>query len=200
MNLWLRLIWLLLTASRRPPLTLPGSMSVLHFRVWLHDLDLSLHMNNGRYLTLMDLGRLDMMLGSGLLRAAVRHRWTPIASAITIRYRRELRPFQKFRLETRLINWDKTLVVIEQTFFIDAGHRDGQVAARALFKGGLYDRNTKTFVPMTRLMEIIGVMAESPAPTPEVEAFLKADAELRHGGQGGHNGQSGQSGLPPSSR
>ena len=191
MNLWLRLIWLLLTASRRPPLTLPGSMSVLHFRVWLHDLDLSLHMNNGRYLTLMDLGRLDIMLGSGLLRAVARHKWTPIASAITIRYRRELRPFQTFRLETRLISWDKTLVVMEQTFIVDGGTRDGQVAARALFKGGLYDRSTKTFVPVARLMEMIGVSAESPAPTPEIEAFLKADAEMKHGGL---------SGLPPSSR
>ena len=184
MNLWLRLIWLLLTASTRPPLSLPGSTSVLLFRVWPHDLDLSLHMNNGRYLTLMDLGRLDIMLGSGLWRAVLRHRWTLIASAITIRYRRELRPFQKFQLETRLINWDATLVVMEQTFFVDGGNRDGQVAARALFKGGLYDRSAKAFVPITQLMETIGVSAESPAPTPEIEAFLKADAELRQRGSG----------------
>lgn len=191
MNLWLRLIWLLLTASKRPPLSLPGAASVLNFRVWPHDLDLSLHMNNGRYLTLMDLGRLDIMLGSGLWRAVLRHKWTPIASAITIRYRRELRPFQSFQLETRLISWDKTLVVMEQTFLIAGGARDGQVAARALFKGGLYDRSNKTFVPVARLMETIGVSAESPAPTPEIEAFLKADAELKQGGQGG---------LPSSSR
>ena len=112
MNLWLRLIWLVLSAPRRPQLVLPGTGSVLHFRVWPHDLDLSLHMNNGRYLTLMDLGRLDIMLGSGLWRAVMLHKWTPIASAITIRYRRELRPFQKFRLETRLINWDASNVVM----------------------------------------------------------------------------------------
>ncbi len=179
MNLWLRLIWLLLTASRRPPLTLPGAASVLYFRVWPHDLDLSLHMNNGRYLTLMDLGRLDIMLGSGLWRAVLRDKWTPIASTITIRYRRELRPFQKFRLETRLINWDVANVVMEQTFFVDGGVRDGQVAARALFKGGLYDRNANAFVPIARLMETIGVSAVSPAATPEIEAFLKADAELK---------------------
>ncbi len=184
MNLWLRLIWLLLTASRHPPLTLPGATSVLHFRVWPHDLDLSLHMNNGRYLTLMDLGRLDIMLGSGLWRAVLRHKWTPIASAITIRYRRELRPFQKFRLETRLINWDASNVVMEQIFLIDGGVRDGQVAARALFKGGLYDRSAKAFVPIARLMETIGLSAESPAPSPEIEAFLKADAELKQAARG----------------
>ena len=184
MNLWFRLFWLLLTASRRPPLTLPGAASVLYFRVLPLDLDLSLHMNNGRYLTLMDLGRLDIMLGSGLWRAVLRHNWTPIASAITIRYRRELRPFQRFRLETRLINWDATLVVMEQTFFVDGGNRDGQVAARALFKGGLYDRSAKAFVPIAQLMATIGVSAESPLPTPEIEAFLKADAELKQAARG----------------
>ena len=184
MNLWLRLIWLLTTAGWRGALTLPSSVSCLAFRVWPHDLDLSLHMNNGRYLTLMDLGRTDILLRSGLWREVWRQKWTPIASAITIRFRRELRPFQAFRLETRLVCWDATLVVMEQTFLIAGGPRDGQVAARALFKGGLYDRKARAFVPISRLMETIGVSAESPAPTPEVEAFLKADEELKQGGRG----------------
>ena len=30
-------------------------------RVWPNDLDTNAHMNNGRYLTLMDLGRFDLM-------------------------------------------------------------------------------------------------------------------------------------------
>ncbi len=58
MNLWLRLVGYLLTARGRPAIALPGEISVLRFRAWLWDLDLSLHMNNGRYLSLMDLGRL----------------------------------------------------------------------------------------------------------------------------------------------
>ena len=82
MNLWLRLLWLLLTARRRGPVSLPRESSTLNFRVWPHDLDLSFHLNNGRYLTLMDLGRLDTMVRSGLWREVMRHKWTPIASAI----------------------------------------------------------------------------------------------------------------------
>lgn len=183
MNLWLRLLWLLTTAKFRGGLTLPTDSSVLAFRVWPHDLDPSVHMNNGRFLTLMDLGRTDILLRSGLWREVLRNRWTPIASAITIRFRRELRPFQRFRLETRLLCWDATLVVMEQTFLIDGGTRDGQIAARALFKGGLYDRKTRVFVPIAQLMQTIGVSAVSPPPTPEVEAFLKADAELRQAGR-----------------
>jgi acyl-CoA thioesterase FadM len=179
MNLWLRLIWLLMSARWRPPITLPEGISALTFRVWPHDLDLSMHMNNGRYLTLMDLGRTDIMLGSGLWREVWKNKWTPIASAISISFRRELRLFQKFKLETRLVCWDATLVIMEQIFTLDGGPRDGQVAARALFKGGLYDRRRRAFVPIAELMQAIGVNAASPHPPPDVEAFLKSQDQLK---------------------
>ncbi len=184
MNLWLRLLWLLVTARWRAPLAMPDGVSILNFRVWPHDLDLSAHLNNGRYLTLMDQGRLDVMLRSGLWRELLRQKWTPIASAITIRFRRELRPFQTFRLETRLLCWDASLVVMEQTFVIGSGQRGGQIAARALFKGGLYDRKTKAFIPIAQLMALIGVSAVSPPPSAEVEAFLKAEEELKQAVRG----------------
>jgi len=183
MNLWIRLLWLLLTARKRGHLDLPRESSLLRFRVWPHDLDLSFHLNNGRYLTLMDLGRLDVMVRSGLWREVLRHKWTPIASAITIRFQRELRPFQKFRLETKLLCWDASLVVMEQIFIVDGGVRDGQVAARALFKGGLYDRNDRKFVEIARLMSLLGVSEISPPATPEVEAFLHADDRLKQAGR-----------------
>ena len=179
MNLWLRLLWLLLTPRRRGHLVLPAEPSTLYFRVWPHDLDPSMHLNNGRYLTLMDLGRLDILARSGLLREVWRRKWTPIASAISIRFRRELCTWQKFRLETRLLCWDASNDVIEQTFWIEGGPRNGQVAARALFKGGLYDRRDKKFVEIARLMTLTGVSAISPAPTAGVAAFLRADAEMK---------------------
>jgi acyl-CoA thioesterase FadM len=113
----------------------------------------------------------------------LRHRWTPIASAVTVRFQRELRPFQKFRLETKLLCWDANLVVMEQTFLIDGGPRDGQAAARALFKGGLYDRNERKFIEIARLMALLGVSEISPPATPEVEAFLHADDQLKQAGR-----------------
>lgn len=183
MNLWVRLLWLLLTAQRRGHLSLPRESSMLNFRVWPHDLDLSLHLNNGRYLTLMDLGRLDAMVRSGLWREVLRHKWTPIASAITIRFQRELRLFQKFRLDTKLLCWDASLVVMEQIFVFDGGPREGQVAARALFKGGLYDRKERKFVEIARLMSLLGVSETSPPATAEVEAFLHADDQLKQAGR-----------------
>ena len=114
-----------------------------------------------------------------LWRAVWRNKWTPIASAITILFRRELRLLQKFRLETRIVCWDDTLVIMEQTFLIAGGARDGQLAARALFKGGLYDRNKRAFVPINDLMQAVGISAISPEPSPEAEAFLHAQDRLK---------------------
>lgn len=179
MNLWLRLVWYLVRVQFLARIVLPGGYSALLFRVWPTDLDTSLHMNNGRYLTIMDLGRLDFMVRTVLWRPLLKHRWTPIASGIQIRFRRELRSFERFRLETRIVAWSEAAVVMEQQFLFDGGPRDGQVAARALFKGGLYDRKAKTFVTMLRLMAELGVEPVAPELTPEVEAFLKADSALR---------------------
>jgi acyl-CoA thioesterase FadM len=179
MNLWCRLLWYLATVVFRARIVLPGGFSALRFRVWPTDLDTSLHMNNGRYLTIMDLGRLDFVVRTGLWRPLVRHRWTPIASSILVRFRRELRTRDRFRLETRILAWAEASVVMEQLFIFAVGPRAGEVAARALFKGGLYDRKARTFVPVSRLMEELGVFAESPPATPEIEAFLKADNALR---------------------
>lgn len=179
MNLWWRLLFYALTSLTRGRIVGAGDASVLFFRVWPGDLDLSLHMNNGRYLTLMDLGRLDFLVRTGLWRAVRRHRWTPIASSIVIRYRRELRPFARFRLETRLIAWAEASVVMEQVFILTSGPQKGHVAARALFKGGIYSRADRRFVDIARLMSEIGASATSPPMTAETEAFLKADSALK---------------------
>jgi acyl-CoA thioesterase FadM len=183
MNLWLRLLWLFLTAPFRPRLSLPGEASVLALRVLPNDLDLSLHMNNGRYLAIMDLGRLDLLLRSGLGGAVWRKGWTPVANAALVRFRRELRPFDRYRLETRVVGWLDAAVLIEQTFVFAAGEREGQVAARALFKGALYDRAARRYVPVAEMMELIGASAVSPAPPADVEAFLAADHAMREAGR-----------------
>lgn len=88
----------------------------------------------------MDLGRLDVMAANGLWRSVLRHKSTPVGSAIKIRFRRELRLFQRFEFATRIVAWDDTSVGMEQIFFFTHGPKAGHIAAQALFKGLLYDR------------------------------------------------------------
>lgn len=179
MNLWLRLAMNLIAGWWGKAIALPGGAARLTFRVWPHDLDPSMHMNNGRYLTIMDLGRLDVIARSGLLRLALRRGWTPIANTIHIRFQREMRLLNSFDLVTRLVCWDTRHVVMEQTFLLTSGPHAGQIAAKAFFKGGIYDRKTRRFVTTAELMAGIGVRAGSPPVPDEVLAFLQADEALK---------------------
>jgi len=96
-------------------------------RVWLNDLDLFGHVNNGRYLTLMDLGRLHLVMVTGLLGVMRRRGWHAAASAVEIRFRRPLKFAQRYTLETEVVDWDEAWFLFEQRF--ESG---GKVCARAL--------------------------------------------------------------------
>jgi acyl-CoA thioesterase FadM len=112
----------------------PLEVSRLRFLVWPNDLDNNLHLNNGRYLTLMDLGRWDLALRTGLVGLVVKGRWQPLAGGVHIRFRRPLPPFRSYELCTRILAWDQKWFYLEQRF-----HQDGRDKARALvrilFKG-----------------------------------------------------------------
>lgn len=91
----------------------PIDASVVSFRVWPHDCDLNLHLNAGRYLSLMDAARTDLIGRLGLIRPLVRHHWRPIMGGCTMRYRREIGPFETFRIRSRIIGWDEKWFYVE---------------------------------------------------------------------------------------
>jgi YbgC/YbaW family acyl-CoA thioester hydrolase len=176
MNLWFRLIFLLLVTPFRPRIAAPHGVSRLNFRVWFNDLDTNGHVNNGRYWTMFDLGRTDMMIRMGLLKAVLKHKWTPIVGGGAIRFRRELKLFQAFVLETRIAAWTENRVVFEQRILADGD----VVATRALVLAGLYDRKARGFVPIDVIFGKVGVEgAVTPALDPAVLAMLELDAAMK---------------------
>jgi acyl-CoA thioesterase FadM len=179
MNLWLRLLWLLASARWRGALAPPFGVSQLPFRVMPHDLDTSLHMNNGRYWTLMDLGRTDLLVRMGLWRSVLKNGWTPVVSAGKIRFRRELRLWRAFTLKTAILCWGDTWAVMEHRLVsLNAEGRE-VVNATAFVRVGIYDRKARAFVPIQAMMEAMDVTAQSPLPAPDVQAFLDAEDAMR---------------------
>jgi acyl-CoA thioesterase FadM len=178
MNLWFRVIWLFISALFREKITPPHEASRIAFRVWPHDLDTNLHLNNGRYLTMADLGRMDLLVRGGLLRKVLKEGLLPMLSGTAIRYRREIRPFQRFTLQSRIVCWRATAFVMEHRYIIE---KDGQevTAALALVRGGLYDKKNRRFVEAVHLMELAGYTGPSPEITPELEAFLAVEESLK---------------------
>ncbi|HEY0994656.1 MAG TPA: acyl-CoA thioesterase, partial [Gemmatimonadaceae bacterium] len=125
MNLVFRLAWIALTARFRPRVDLLGPART-RFRVLPTDCDVLLHVNNGVYLSLMDLGRVDLMLRSGLFGELRSRGWYPVVAGLTIQYLASLNPFERFVIDTRIVGWDERSFYVEQRFL-----RGGAVVAQA---------------------------------------------------------------------
>lgn len=136
MNLILRMLRVLIAARFRPRVSALEE-TVVAFRVWLNDLDVLLHMNNGRYLTIMDLGRNDAYIRTGMSALVRRQGWFPVVAGETIRFRESLNPLQRYDLRTRVLGWDDRSFYIRQTFVV-AGREAaiGVVRVRFLRRSG----------------------------------------------------------------
>ena len=106
----------------------------LRLRVWPNDIDLNLHMNNARFLSIMDYARAHLLARTRLLEHIIHSRWRPLAGAVWITYRRSLPLFSAFSLSSRMVCWDERWFYIEQTFV----GREG-LAAVGWVKGILRD-------------------------------------------------------------
>jgi acyl-CoA thioesterase FadM len=85
----------------------------------------------------MDLGRLDLMLRSGLWRECVRRGWYPVVAGQTVTYRRSLKPGQRFELHTRIVGFDGPWSYVEQVFAVGTTvYAQAVVRARFLHKSG----------------------------------------------------------------
>ncbi len=129
MNLYLRLLIVLIKTLLARQCGLLES-SRLSFRVTPLDCDLNMHMNNGRYLTFMDLGRIHMLGQTGMLKPLLHARWMPVLGAAEINFICPLRPLRRFELLTRLVTWDEKYFYVEQRF-----ESKGRLCAVALVKG-----------------------------------------------------------------
>jgi len=118
MTRWLRFLLTMLRSITKPRLRVDQESS-LDLRVWPTDADLSL-MNHAGYLTVMEQGRVDLMVRTGFLRFLLRRHWSAVLASITVQFRRPLRRFQRFRLRTRLVCWDEQWIYLEHR--IDRGN------------------------------------------------------------------------------
>ena len=134
-------------------------------RVLPNDLDVQMHMNNGRFLSIMDLGRIDLMVRSGFWDIARKNGWFPLVGSVKIDYRRMLTPFSKYDMTSRIIGWDDRWLFIEQQFILG-----DKIAAHAIFKTMI--RSKQGLVTPTEVMKATGFNLVSPELSDEVKALI----------------------------
>jgi len=119
----------------------------LNLRVWPNDADFNFHLNNARYLNVMDYGRVHLLARTGLLTPSLKAGWAPVVGAVWMTYRRSLPLWAKYQLATRLVCWDERWFYMEQTFTGAEG-----LAAVGWVKGALVDK--AGIVPPQKIIDL----------------------------------------------
>lgn len=168
MNLYLRLIWTLLRAWRLPTLAV-GDTLERHMRVLPNDLDVNGHMNNGRYLTLIDLMLVEYFVRVGFAKVMLRHGWRPMAGGSFVTYRRGLSPFERYTLRFRLDGSDAHWNYMRFEFV-----SRGKVCAAGYMKGAAVSRSG--LVPNEQSYAAMGMAVPSAELPPPVCNWLAAES------------------------
>ncbi|WP_460955600.1 acyl-CoA thioesterase [Parasphingorhabdus pacifica] len=147
-----RLIVVLIRTRTRgeAPLLSPSRVPL---RVRLRDLDPLGHMNNGVYFSIFDLGRIDLMLRSGLYKRMRKRGWFAVVTAETGSFRRELKPFRRFELDSRVIGWDDRHLYFEHRVF-----SGGRLATNAVIQLRFLANNGERPTPE----EVVGLLPDTP--------------------------------------
>ena len=118
MNLIFRMLSLYLKSFFKPPLPIEKPKNALTLRVLLNDIDINFHMNNGRYLTICDLSRIDMFIRTGLAKTMLREKWIPVISEHTMKYKKGLTLFQKYTVKMEVTGWDEKSFKMIHSFIV----------------------------------------------------------------------------------
>ncbi len=140
----------------------PAAVSTVTLTTLPTDIDILRHMNNGRYLSLFDLGRWDLLIRTGLFDAMKDRDWYAVVSSETITFRKSLQLWQRFEVQSRFIGHDDKAVFLEHRAVVR-----GEVYARAIVRSRMLRRSGGT-VSNEELFAAVG----KPEGVPEIDAWV----------------------------
>lgn len=159
----------MLRARRMPPLAI-GETHVTPIRCLPWDIDFQLEMNNGRILTLFDIGRVPMFARLGVLEEMKRRKWFGTIAGSSVRYRRRITLWQKLELRSRVIGADERFTYIEQGLW-----RDGECCAHAVLRAAI--TTGRGIIPSSEVIAALGFAPEDMALPAWVQAWDSAETE-----------------------
>ena len=164
---WLRLFAAGLSLIGKSKVDLLATTRV-RLRVWPNGLDFNLHVNNGRYLALADIGAVHWIVRTGSLGLLRQHKTFPVIGGAIAKFRHGLKVFQTFEIHTRLIGWDSKLVFFEHRF-VRKERVIGVVAGRAVLKA-----QSGPIDP-----QVLSAEMGHSAPSPELPEWVRFFPECR---------------------
>src|SRR5690242_4773450 len=169
MILLFRFLWTIFKARFRSRIG-PLDPSVVRFTVLPHDCDLNIHLNAGRFLSFMDIARIELIARMRALRPAIKRGWRPVVGGASIRYRRSVQPFERFTIQSRTVGWDEKWFYIEHIL----NRADGSMAAHAYARVTL--RSKEGTVPPRDFIALMGIEGiQSPTLPAFVDEWRRAE-------------------------
>jgi len=139
-----------------------------HVRIQPQDLDIFNELNNGRILTLFDLGRLPFGYRVGLMRVMKQNRWGLTMAGASVRYRSRVRLFEKVKISTTAVGRDERFVYIIQTMW-----RGDQATSNIVYRSALTSKDG--IVPTQKVMEALGYPEWNPKMPKWVQNWITAE-------------------------
>lgn len=136
------------------------SVGRIRLRTLPTDIDLLMHMNNGRYASLFDLGRFDLLVRTGMWDAMNARGWYAVVAAESVAFRKSLQLWQRFTVESRLLGHDDRAV-----YQVHRAVVDGEIYAEMIVRARFLHRDGSV-LPMEELFAALGRPDDLP-PLPE---------------------------------
>lgn len=170
MNLYFRFFYQILRSFFSAKIKVTQSDRVA-MRVLPLDLDGNFHMNNGVFLSVMDLGRTRFSIRSGLFKKALKEKWGfGVVGGLNITYLKSLTLFQKYELVTKLSGHYGGWTYLEQRF-----ESKGKLVAVALVK--VVFLRGKQKVSIEEIKKVMGI-SEIGDNKPYLEHLFNSEKEL----------------------
>ena len=166
---FLRLGLNLYSARKLPPMN-TLDLHISQHRCRLVDCDIFGEMNNGRILTLYEMGRFQAAVRMGLWAKLKQKRWGLSVAGTSIRYRKRITPFEKYEIRTKIATWDERFVYIEQGMF----KLNGDCASHVLLRTAVVEKGRA--VPTDMLINVMGITDPRPVPAAWVQNWIDAEA------------------------
>ncbi|WIX32154.1 acyl-CoA thioesterase [Salinicola sp. JS01] len=100
-----------------------------------NDIDVNGHVNNGRFMTVCDLNRIDFFIRTGLARIMLQRKWMPIISYHDMNYYKSLKFGKRYRCGMSMERWDEKYFYMRHWFTNASGATVAEGVSRAVIRG-----------------------------------------------------------------
>ena len=150
--------------KRNEPATIsdPFGYSSMKGRVWPHVIDYNLHMNNAKYLTVLEKARWAHFRELGWFKKMLDSRINIVIGSLELTFIRELGFLQAYDIQTHILTWDEKYLYFEQKIFVK-----GKLHGHALFKFAGIRKGKRVMMP--EMCDALGVDYAAAPRCPEID-------------------------------